>query len=60
LLKTTIELNKKLLPAIQKHGLEKALQIRIMKRVQELKQELKDIEDGVILGDEEDEGTDEE
>ena len=46
MLKMTIEVNKKLLPSIQKHKLDREIQMRIMKRVGELKNELKEIEEG--------------
>ena len=46
MLKMTIEINKKLLPSIKKHNLERDIQMRIMKRVGELKKELSEIEAG--------------
>ena len=50
MLKKTIEINKNLLPSIQKQKLEKPIQMRIMKRMREMKSELKDIEEGNLEG----------
>lgn len=44
LLKKTIQINKNLLPQIQKRKLDKEIQMRIMKRVKDLKDELNMIE----------------
>lgn len=46
MLQKTIQINKNLLPAIQKRKLEKTIQMRIMSRVKELKDELQEIESG--------------
>lgn len=46
MLKKTIQINKNLLPLIQKRKLEKSIQMRIMKRVKDLKDELAEIESG--------------
>lgn len=45
LLQKTIQINKNLLPQIQKRKLDKTIQMRIMTRVKSLKDELKMIED---------------
>ena len=46
MLKKTIQINKNLLPVITKRKLEKSIQMRIMSRVKELKDELAMIESG--------------
>ena len=57
MLNKTIEINKKLLPLIKKKNLEKDIQMRIMKRVSELKKELKDMENAGPIDDEPDEDS---
>jgi hypothetical protein len=52
MLEKTIQINKNLLPMITKRKLEKSIQMRIMGRVKELKDELAMIENGA-----EEEGT---
>ena len=46
MLQKTIQINKNLLPMITKRKLEKSIQMRIMARVKELKDELAMIENG--------------
>lgn len=53
MLEKTIEINKKLLPAIQKQKLDKGIKMRIMKRVGELKNELNQMNTGGEIKDEE-------
>lgn len=51
MLSKTIEINKKLLPSIQKQKLDKEIKMRIMKRVGELKKELDQMNDpGIKTG----------
>jgi acetoin utilization deacetylase AcuC-like enzyme len=55
MLEKTIQINKNLLPIITKRKLEKSIQMRIMSRVKEMKDELAMIESGGDGG-EDDEG----